>query len=913
MTRVVGSASPMLRFVARTGAFATLYFLAAALTGSLIGDPGIAVLWPASGVYLGVMLVAPRHSWPALACAAGVGSLAAYLYAGSSLEVSIAFAVPSSAEGLLGALLVERIAGKRFTLGGLRDLIALVVGGAVVANGLVALSAGAVAAQTFDASFAESWLRWWSADALGIIAVAPLITAPLHPGRRRPSRAELRFAACVVAGVGFAVWSEPGGGATLVVGAIALPLLLWAGWRLGPRAAALGGAGVALAATHVASHSSDLVAYARSEGDQVYIVQAFLAVLLLGSLAFAAAVGDGRRDQAAAAKSRRRLRRVVDSSPDAYLAVDDGGRITDWSASAEAMFGWPTPEALGRSLAGMIAPGPGLAAPPPELMRRHSDGATREFALLGCDRAGRQFPVKLRVPPASDGDDDGCHIFVHDVTESERLRDKLGRANAELERRQLARDQARHRLEGTSEELAQARQRIAQLTAELAARSVELDQAGRERERLDEDLRGSQVAGRRTEQQLAEARSALAAAEQELTRLGRELALAAAGRDHVRSELDDSARERDRLQAELGSAADELARMGAGSRALEDEVERAREEQARTSQELAAALTGRRRAEQELDLVVGRLEDVHSELKRTQQAHGQAEEALEQARGRFAEERERLARSLDDAARNLAGSEAERRLLGDHATELVARYDDRGICLYASAASRRLLGYEPEELVGRQGAELLHPDDRRQLARARATMSESTFEARLRRKAGDFVWVEVSLHPVPGRDDERLAEISTTVREISHKRAAEEGRRLAEARFDALFGSVPIGTALLTRDGRLERTNPALRRLTGYSREQLEGTALVTIVDREDAGSCSTALRRSASGDVSARRLDLQLVHASARTVPVELTITPLTTGGLMVHFEDLTEPVRARDEVRRFSPGHTPPSQTAA
>src|SRR5687767_12456936 len=122
MTRAVGSASPMMRMVAATAAFASVYFLVAVLTGRLTGGSGITVLWPASGVYLGVMLVAPRQMWSALACAAGIGSLAAYLHTGSSLEVSIAFAVPSSAEGLLGALLVERIAGRRLTFGGLHDV-----------------------------------------------------------------------------------------------------------------------------------------------------------------------------------------------------------------------------------------------------------------------------------------------------------------------------------------------------------------------------------------------------------------------------------------------------------------------------------------------------------------------------------------------------------------------------------------------------------------------------------------------------------------------------------------------------------------------------------------------------------------------------------------------------------------------
>ena len=230
--RAVGSASPMMRLAAATAAFAGVYFLVAVFTRLVIGDSGLAVLWPASGVYLGVMLVAPRDMWSALACGAWIGSLAAYLHAGSSLEVSVAFAVPSSAEGLLGALLVERIAGKRFTLRGLHDLFALVLGGAVVANALVGLSAGAFAAQTFDVSFGESWLGWWSADALGVIAVAPIITAP-----RRPR---------------------------------------------GLRAAAVGGLGVALVVAHFADA-------------QVHTVQAFLAVLLLSWLALAVVLTERER------------------------------------------------------------------------------------------------------------------------------------------------------------------------------------------------------------------------------------------------------------------------------------------------------------------------------------------------------------------------------------------------------------------------------------------------------------------------------------------------------------------------------------------------------------------------------------------------------------------------------------------
>ena len=385
---VPGVRLPKLRFVAAAAAFATLYFVTAELTSSLAGDVGIAVLWPASGVYLGLMLVAPRQLWPALALGAGLGSLGAYAHAGSSLELSVAFAVPSSAEGLLGAVLVERIVRGRFRLGGLRDVSAL--GDRIaVATALVALSAGAVAAQTFDVSFAESWLRWWSADALGVLAVAPLVVALVQSRDERPSGAELRFCAGVIAVGALAIWAQPTGAAAMAGGALVLPVLLWAGWRWGPRAAAVGGTGVALAAMNLAA-DSNLLGTSTVDAD-VHVLQAFLAALLVSSLSFAAAVADWRVERVAAARSSRRLRAITDSSPDAYVTVDSEGLITGWSARAQAMFGIEADKVSGRSLES-IAPGAGPVTPTPD---------ARELTLLARHRSGREFPAALTVRPAS--------------------------------------------------------------------------------------------------------------------------------------------------------------------------------------------------------------------------------------------------------------------------------------------------------------------------------------------------------------------------------------------------------------------------------------------------------------------------------------------------------------------------------
>ena len=690
MKRALGSASPKLRSAAPAGAFAILYFLTATLTDSLIGDAGIAVLWPASGVYLGVMLLAPHRMWPMLACAAGLGSLAAYLYGGSSFEVSLAFAVPSSAEGLLGALLVERIARKRFTLGGMHELLALVLGGAVVANGLVALSAGAVAAQTFDASFAESWLRWWSADALGILAVTPIITAPLREGRRGHAR----------------LWSPA-------------------------RVAALGGLALGIIAMQLVSHGSDLVSGAGDVGDQVYMVQAFLAVLQVVSLALAVSVTE-----------RERLEDELGTELDGSVERLDDARRRIAQLNAE--------------LAGRRA----------ELVQTERRSERTASELRESEAARRRAERELGHTKSA---------LMVSQQELDELRRDLGlttadrdRVQGELDASVEAAERARADVSRAAEELSRARadgrahrEQLERASAETGALQADLERASAENAAVREELERANADSGAAAGQLADAvakRDTLAA-ELERTRAG------------LRESKARARTEQDSLQRELGNAR-------ASGRALQERLERAEASATEQAQELEAARAAtqalqesleRARVEKEHEFaaVAGRVEGLERELERTKRAHRDAELALEHARARFNERRERLERSLGEAGREVA-----RPSVAERAPELSSRYDERGVCQSVSPGFAALLGYEPQELIGRPGAHLLHPEDLPRLARARALRAPSRFEARLRRKSGGFVLVEVSLHPVWSSAYGKLVSLTTTVREIRAGRVA---------------------------------------------------------------------------------------------------------------------------------------------
>ena len=55
-------------------------------------------------------------------------------------------------------------------------------------------------------------------------------------------------------------------------------------------------------------------------------------------------------------EERDRLHKVIENTYDAYVSMDEEGKITGWNRSAESLFGWQMNEAMGQPLAEIIIP-----------------------------------------------------------------------------------------------------------------------------------------------------------------------------------------------------------------------------------------------------------------------------------------------------------------------------------------------------------------------------------------------------------------------------------------------------------------------------------------------------------------------------------------------------------------------------
>ena len=222
------------------------YFLAAKLSLGLLMKPGgVAVFWPAAGISSGVLIaLGPRARW---LVAAGVmaATVAANLMGDRNIWASAAFALCNAAEALITAGLIQRYFGTGFRLDRLRQVLSLLA--AAVVGTVISGIGGAVAFKLFHSptvSMLTIWWQWFASDAVGIVAVAPLViglgAAVLEP----PPRNELieGVAALVIlaamTGIIISLPQEPW--KTVVPSALLFPLLLWLAARCRPVFAAAG-------------------------------------------------------------------------------------------------------------------------------------------------------------------------------------------------------------------------------------------------------------------------------------------------------------------------------------------------------------------------------------------------------------------------------------------------------------------------------------------------------------------------------------------------------------------------------------------------------------------------------------------------------------------------------------------------
>jgi len=179
--------------VISTVGVALAYFIAARLSLALL-EPvdGVAVFWPAAGVASGILIALGSAARWTVVVGVVAATIAANLLGDRNIGNSVFSAVANAGEAVIVAGLIHRFCGSPFDLNELRRVLALFAT-AVVGTSVSGI-AGTVGFAMFHGSAASPlviWLHWFSSDAIGIIAVAPLAIGLASLARNFPPRGEI--------------------------------------------------------------------------------------------------------------------------------------------------------------------------------------------------------------------------------------------------------------------------------------------------------------------------------------------------------------------------------------------------------------------------------------------------------------------------------------------------------------------------------------------------------------------------------------------------------------------------------------------------------------------------------------------------------------------------------------------------
>lgn len=315
----------------------------------------VATWWPAAGIAVILVAVAPKGQRWLLGLAVLVVTAAANVTAGQDLDLSICFGTANAVEAVVAGSILVRRTGRIPALDSLHDFGRLV--GAAAAGALVAATLAALGVLMFATTPWEStWRTFFTSHLTAIVTIVPIAMTSRAASRRTALRSwEIPvqvLALIVVTLIAFAPEQ------TLTVEFIPLPLLVWAALRFDLRTVSWELTGFSLAVTYLSAHGWGPFGYDYEQGtlgvvSSANVVHAYVFAAALLTLPLGIVVAQRHRTLDQLSRSEMLFRRNFTESLVGMLLLRRGAdhafEIVDLNDSAARLIGG-TGSPVGRAL-----------------------------------------------------------------------------------------------------------------------------------------------------------------------------------------------------------------------------------------------------------------------------------------------------------------------------------------------------------------------------------------------------------------------------------------------------------------------------------------------------------------------------------------------------------------------------------
>ncbi len=332
--------------------------------------------------------------------------------------------------------------------------------------------------------------------------------------------------------------------------------------------------------------------------------------------------------------------------------------------------------------------------------------------------------------------------------------------------------------------------------------------------------------------------------------------------------------------------------------------------------EFAEVLAGRRNAYQVEKRYVhrdGRVHWMRQSISAVRDAAGQVLNLVV-----IAEDIDERKRALED----LRESQARFKAVFDNAAVGVAMMTlDRRI-VQVNPTVMRITGYTPQEIFHIDPTDMVVPEDRtldRELFLELVTGQRDQYliEKRYIRRDGSMFWGRINFALVRDAQGAPLY-IVGMIEDISEEKAAQQTLAESEARFRTLYDSAEMGIVLVdlgsegnqpldeARFDQLvanQRLNPAMLRMFGYTAEEMQQTAIASLIYPEDHGIDAWEFRQLLTGEIDSFRSEKRFVRKDGSVFWGRLTDslaraadgTPQMVIGIV---EDINEERQAKERL---------------
>jgi sigma-B regulation protein RsbU (phosphoserine phosphatase) len=252
----------------------------------------------------------------------------------------------------------------------------------------------------------------------------------------------------------------------------------------------------------------------------------------------------------------------------------------------------------------------------------------------------------------------------------------------------------------------------------------------------------------------------------------------------------------------------------------------------------------------------------------------------------------------------LQESEARFSQVAEMVGEWLWEQDAEGRYLYCSSAVQGILGYRPQDIVGKHYLELLTDEDRKHWSEIRPSIDRATVPFHrivnhYRHRDGREIYTESTGTPIFDEQG-RLIRWRGVDLDITARKQFEDALRLRDRAIEAANVGIVIADARRKHYPNIY-VNPALARITGYSREELLGQNL-RILQGPDTSEAAREKIRAALQAGTACEVVLKNYRRDGTQFWNELLLSPVRDEtGAVTHYigiqTDVTERRRAEEE----------------